>query len=166
MSTFGIIHTAISVLPIGFGAMAFIRDGKIDPRTWAGKAYLYTMLAGTVSSWGFLPTKGFTPGQVLTLITLALLLAGMFTVKGRPRESGSVQVICLSASYFLLMFFATTESLTRLPLDHPFATGPTDPALLPVRIVLLVALLAGVGYQLFKQRVASRQPLPADSRDA
>ncbi len=57
------------------------------------------------------------------------------------------------------MFFATTETLTRLPLDHPFAIGPTDPALLPVRLGLLVALVLGVGYQLFRECATERKPL-------
>src|SRR4029453_1588753 len=67
MSPLGNFHTAISVLPIGFGLVAFPRDGKIDPRNRLGKLYLITMLIGSITALGFITTKGFTPGQVLTL---------------------------------------------------------------------------------------------------
>ena len=50
---------------------AFARDGKIDPRNRLGKLYLATVLLGSVTALGFIPTKGFTPGQILTLATFA-----------------------------------------------------------------------------------------------
>ena len=152
MSPFGMFHTAVSVLPIAFGLVAFARYGGIDPKTRAGKWYLLTMLAGSVSSWWFIATKGFNPAQVLTLITLALLAIGTLTLRGAWRGPGHVQTLALSASYLLLMVFATTETLTRVPLGQPFATGPADPALLPVRLALLTAFVVGVGYQVMQLR--------------
>lgn len=152
MSPLGIVHTAVSVLPIGFGLFAFARYGAIDPRTRVGKLYLLTMLLGSVTSWGFIATKGFTPGQVLTLITLALLAVGTFTLRGTRRSPGYVQTFALSATYLLLMVFATTETLTRVPVGHPFATGPNDPALVPIRLTLLAAFVIGVAYQMLKLR--------------
>lgn len=160
MTTFGLVHTIISTLPIGFGLAAFIREGQINPKSQFGRLYLGTMLAGTVSSWGFLLTKGFTEGQVLTLVTLGLLLVGLFTLRGAWRQPGYVQSISLSASYLLLMVFATTETLVRVPRGEPFATGPNDPALLPVRLVLLTIFAVGVGYQVLRIRSMRHQLVP------
>ncbi|OWK40284.1 hypothetical protein [Fimbriiglobus ruber] len=157
MSAFVILHTVVSILPIGFGFYAYIRDGKIDPRNRVGMLYVVTMLAGTVSSFGFIATLGFTPGQVLTLITLALLVFGMITVRGHWRNAGYVQTICLSTSFLLLMVFASTETLKRVPPGEPFATGPADPSLIPVRLGLLVLYAIGLGYQLLKLRAANGQ---------
>lgn len=157
MSPFGIFHTTISVLPIGFGLAAFIRDGKIDLKTKLGKWYFGTMLAGSISSFGFIPSKGFTPAQVLTLVTLALLAMAVLTVRGQWRKPGYIQTISLSASYLMLMVFTTTETLTRLPKGEPFAIGPNDPALLPVRLLLLALFTAGVGYQALKIWSANRE---------
>jgi hypothetical protein len=156
MSPFGMFHTAISILPIGFGLLAFVRDGKIEPENNVGKLYLGTMLMGCLTAFGFILTKGFSPAQVLTVATLTILYFGTFTLQGRRRAAGLVQVIFLSASYFLLMFFTTTETLTRLPATHPFASGPTDPALNPVRLVLLIAFVVGVAYQIIRQRAGNR----------
>ncbi len=114
------------------------------------------MLMGCVTAFGFIFTKGFSPAQVLTVATLAILYFGTFTLRGRLRTTGLVQIICLSTSYFLLMFFTTTETLTRLPADHPFASGPTDPALNPVRLGLLATFVIGVAYQVIQQRAGNR----------
>jgi hypothetical protein len=154
MSPLGIFHTAVSVLPIGFGLVAFARFGSIDPRTRVGKLYLLTMLIGSVTSFGFIATKGFTPAQVLTLITLALLAVGTFTARGAWRAPGYIQTLAFSTTYLLLMVFTTTETLTRVPVGQPFASGPTDPALVPIRLVLLTAFVVGVGYQMLKLRAA------------
>lgn len=156
MSPFGILHTTISVLPIGFGLAAFIRDGKIDLKTRLGKWYFGTMLVGSLSSFGFIPSKGFTPAQVLTLVTLAFLATAVLTVRGQWRKPGYFQTISLSASYLMLWVFTTTETLTRLPKGEPFATGPNDPALLPVRLVLLALFTIGVAYQAFRIRESRR----------
>jgi hypothetical protein len=56
------------------------------------------MLAGCVSAFGLIPSRGFTPVQVLTVATLALLAAGTFTARGTWRGPGYVQTACLSAS--------------------------------------------------------------------
>jgi hypothetical protein len=154
MSAFALLHTGISLLPLGSGLVAFARDGKIDPKNRVGQWYLGTMLAASVSSWGFLLTKGYTPAQMLTLVTLALLTAAMFTLRGQWRKPGYAQTVLLSTSFLLLMVFTTTETLTRVPRGQPFATGPNDPALLPVRLALLAVFAIGVAYQVFKIRAA------------
>jgi hypothetical protein len=155
MSAYGVFHTILSLPPIFFGLLAFVQHRSFDPRTWAGKWYAITMFLGTVSAFGFLPTRPFVPGQVLTLITLAFLLGGLFTFRGTLRPAGYVQAICLTTTYLLLMVFTTTEGLTRLPVGKPFAAGPEDPALLPVRIGLLVAFAVALGMQIMKLRKRS-----------
>jgi hypothetical protein len=165
MSPLGIVHTTVSVLPIGFGLAGFLRHGRIDPKTRMGKLYIGTMLAGSLTALGFIASKGFTPAQVLTFATLGLLLAGLFTFRGQRRAHGIVQTISLSASYLLLWVFTTTEALTRVPVGTPFAAGPDDPALVPVRLALLAAFLVGLVYQLRAlRRVTSPSPVAAAVR--
>jgi len=156
MSALGIFQTAVSILPIGFGLAALIRDRKIDPKNLIGKLYIGTMLLGCITALGFIPSKGFGPPQVLTFLTLALLYFGTLTVTGKRRGEGHVQNICLSASYFLLWFFTTTETLTRIAVGRPFASGPTDPAFIPVRVILLIALMLGVALQVYAPGAATR----------
>jgi hypothetical protein len=156
VTAFVILHTLVSVLPVAFGLYAFVRHGKIDPRTRSGKWYVGTMLAGTVSGFGFLLTLGFTPGQVLGLFTLTLLAIGTLTTAGRWRKPGYTQTVALTTSYLMLWVFFTTETLKRFPSGQPFASGPDDPALIPVRLALLAVYAAVLGYQILKMRAASR----------
>jgi hypothetical protein len=171
MTAFTILHTIVSVLPVGFGLAAYARHGAIGPKTRLGRWYVGTMLAGTVSGFGFILTIGCTPGQVLGLVTLALLAVGTLTPRGTWRKAGHTQTIALSASYLLLWAFLTTETLKRFPTGQPFASGPADPALTPVRLILLALFVVGVTYQVLRRRAANRteirlERLTADYRHA
>lgn len=150
MTPFTLAHTAISLLPVGFGLYALARRGRIDPATPAGKWYVGTMLAGSVSGLGFLFTLGFTPGQVLGLVTIALVAGGTWTARGARRPAGYAQTAALTTSFLLLTVFLTTETLKRFPVDRPFASGPADPALIPLRVGLLVGYVALLGRQLWR----------------
>jgi hypothetical protein len=150
MTPFTLAHTAISLLPVGFGLYAFARHGGIDPRTRSGKWYLATMLAGTLSGFGFILTFGFTPGQVLGLFTLVLVMLGTLTLQGQWRKPGYTQTVALTTSFLMLLVFLTTETLKRFPMGQPFASGPADPSLIPVRLGLLAAYVAVLGLQLRK----------------
>lgn len=162
MTAFTLLHTVISVLPVGIGLAAYLKHRTIDPKTLLGKWYIGTMLAGTLTGFGFLFSIGFTPGQVLGLFTLSLLALGTLTLKGKWRPAGYTQTIALSASYLMLWVFLTTETLKRFPLDRPFASSPTDPSLLPIRLGLLAAFLAGVTYQVVRiRRTRKAQQLAA-----
>ncbi|HEY1186956.1 MAG TPA: hypothetical protein VGE74_04830 [Gemmata sp.] len=156
MTAFTLFHTVLSVLPVGFGLVAFARYGAIDPKTRLGKLYVGTMAAASFTGLGFLATLGFTPGQVLGLFSLGLVVVGTLTLRGRWRSAGYAQALALSASYFMLMVFATTETLKRFPTDQPFATSANDSSLLPVRLALLVMFVVGVSYQMFQIRAANR----------
>ncbi|QEL16384.1 hypothetical protein [Limnoglobus roseus] len=156
MTVFTLLHTIISVLPVGLGLAAYARRGAIDPKTRLGRWYVGTMLAGTVTGFGFILTIGFTPGQALGLLTLALLAIGTLTLRGNWRKAGYTQTVALSASYLLLWVFLTTETLKRFPTGKPFASSPADPALIPVRIALLAAFVIGVTFQVLKIRMSTR----------
>jgi len=156
ITPFGAFHTAISLLPIPLGIYCFVRFGKIDPRSPAGSAYLLTMLAGSVTGLMIFHHGGFGPGHVLSILTIVLLALGAFAARVAwfGRSAPYVETISLSMSFFLLMFFLTTESLTRLPPEHPFAPSQEAAELIPVRVVLLLALIAGVIYQVIVLRKA------------
>ena len=158
MSAFVLFHTAVSVLAIPLGLLAFVRDGKIEPQNRVGKLYLAAMLVGSLSAFGFILTKGFNPAQVLTVATLVLLFVGTFAdrTKWLGRTAAYVQNFSLSASYLLLMVFTTTETLVRVPFGHPFAANAESPVLLPVRLALLVAFVFGLGYQFFELHSARK----------
>lgn len=152
MTAFILAHTLVSLLPVAFGLYGFARHGGIDPDTRSGKWYLGTMLAGTASGFGFILTIGFTPGQVLGLFTLGLLLLGRFTLAGNRRGPGYPRTMALTTSFLMLWVFLTTETLKRFPTGQPFASGPNDPSLVPVRLGLLAVYLVVLVRQLLRVR--------------
>jgi hypothetical protein len=159
ITPFGAFHTAVSILPIGLGLWALVRDGKIDPGNRVGMGYVITMLMGSVTGLGIFHHGGFGPGHVLSIIAIVLVLAGWFAgrIHWLGRAAPYVGTIGLSTSFLLLMVFATTETLTRLPVDHPYASSQDAPELVPVRLGLLGLFLIGIAYQVFRLRVAARQ---------
>lgn len=159
LSNLGLFHTAISVLSIGAGFYAFFRDGKVDQKNQTGKFYLWTMLIASFTAFGITP-HGFRVGHVLSLVTLAILFTAMAAGKTHwfGRASAYVETISFSTSFFLLMVFATTETLTRLPASQPIAASPDAPVLGAVRLGLLVAYAAGVVYQVLELRNTNHVP--------
>jgi uncharacterized membrane protein len=154
LSPLGIFHTAISVLPIGIGAIALLKDGKIDIRNWVGKSYLFTMLIGSLTAFGISKNGGFNFGHVLSLITVLLLTTGYVATRTPwfQKFFEYVEAFSFSASYLLLMVFTTTETLTRLPVGNPIASGPDAAVLESVRFWLLMSFLAGLAYQFWTIR--------------
>jgi uncharacterized membrane protein len=158
MSAFVLFHTAVSVLAVPLGLFAFVRDGEINPKNRVGKLYLASMFVGSLSAFGFIPSKGFDPAQVLTIATLFVLFAGTFAqrIKWLGRAAAYVETVSLSTSYLLLMVFTTTETLTRVPTSHPSAANADSPELLPVRLALLVMFVLGLACQLFSLRAGQK----------
>lgn len=154
MSTLGIIHTLVSVPPIVFGVWAFVRDGRIDPGTRVGKAYVISMVASVVTSFGLSSTGGFNPGHALGLLTLLLMAVGAAahgaSVFGRASEY--VRTLTYSASFMLLLLPGINETLTRLPANKPLADSPQSPLVQAVLATLLGLFLCGAAYQVFRLR--------------
>ncbi|MGQ0620025.1 MAG: hypothetical protein ACT4QA_08935 [Panacagrimonas sp.] len=157
ISLFGAFHTLVSLIPIGAGLYAFVRFGRIDPAELSGKLYLVTMFIGSITAFGLLK-HDFNKGHGLSILTLLLLGVGWFAPRlallGRKTEL--VRTISLSATYLLLWVFTTTETLTRIPVGHPYAANADDLKLMPIRLVLLVLFILGATLQVRGLRSPTR----------
>ena len=154
LSAFGAFHTALSLIPLVAGLVAFKRHGKIDPKTGVGKVYWIGMVASVVTAFGLSSTGGFNPGHALGLMTLFVMLiatlAPRFAFLGRATTY--IQVALMSFSFLLLMVPGTNETLSRLPAGHPIGNGPDSP---PVQMALagvFVLFLLGTAYQMVQLR--------------
>ncbi|OJH35771.1 hypothetical protein BON30_37615 [Cystobacter ferrugineus] len=158
MSTLGIVHTVISVVPLVLGVLAFARDGQIDPRNRIGKLYIATMVASIVTSFGLSSRDGFNPGHALGLLALGLMLAGAVAgkIRGLGRALPYVRTLTFSASFLLLLVPGVNETLTRLPVGQPLASGPESPLVQRSLLGLLLLFLLGSSYQVFKLRGSER----------
>jgi len=150
ITPYGYLHTFISVLSMAAGIWACIDGGRISGTRLSGKIFYAVTLIEILTGVTIFHHGGFGVGHVLSLIMLILLIAA---VVASLRSVWISEVVASSLLYFLIWFFATTETLTRVPQDHPFATSPTDPNLVPVRGALFVFLIAGLTWQYRKFRL-------------
>lgn len=157
LSTLGLIHTAISVAPLLLGGYALATRGAISPEGPLGRAYIATMLASIVTSFGLSSTGGISPGHVLGVI--AALLMGF---AARPpallgRAVPYLRTLAMSASYLILLIPGTVETLTRLPAGAPVAArGPESPEVQATLGVFFLLFLVGSAWQLLRIRRAHR----------
>jgi uncharacterized membrane protein len=126
LSTLGIIHTAISLVPVVTGIVSFARYRGIRPDTRVGQTYLAFLALSVFTSFGLSSTGGFNPGHALGILALIAAFGGMTVVRLAPfgRARPYLGVVGLSTSFFLLLVPGINESLTRLPPAHPIAVGP------------------------------------------
>jgi hypothetical protein len=114
------------------------------------------MLIAAFTAFG-ITAHGFRIGHLLTLVTVGVMAAGILGGKARwlGHSAAYVETTSFSTSFFLLMVFATTEPLTRLPVSHPIAASQDAAILGAVRLGLLVACLVGLGYEVTRLRRAA-----------
>jgi hypothetical protein len=152
ISTLGAVHTALSFIPLVAGLVAFVRYGRIDPASRIGKIYWAGMFVSVVTSFGLSKTGHFNAGHALGLLTLLVMLAGTLAprIGFLGRAAIYVQTFAMSFSFMLLMVPGTNETLSRLPVDHPLASGIDSPIVQAARQGLLVLFLVGTAYQMFR----------------
>lgn len=159
----GILHTALSLVPVFVGAWALLRDGRIAPGTPIGRIYLWGMLASIFSSFGLSSTGGFNEAHALGGVALLVLAVGYNT--HRLRWLGGlaeyVQVLSLSFSYLLLYIPAINETLKRVPPSRPLASSSDDPLILNLVGVALLLFMLGAAWQVWQLRRARRRLAPA-----
>ncbi|MCM5679760.1 hypothetical protein M8A51_09450 [Schlegelella sp. S2-27] len=151
ISTIGWLHTLGSLPAIPAAIYMFARDGRIVPRSRPGLLYLVAMLvgAGTV----FFVTRE-AAGYAIAVLTLLFLLIG-YGVGRLPRlgrASSYVETVSLSLTAFLLMLPTATETLRRLPAEHPLVTDLQSPLLRAVHAALLGTLVVGLTIQVLRLR--------------
>lgn len=158
LSSLGIFHTAIGIIAIIAGLISFFKSGKIDLAHLPGRIYFYGTLVTALTALGLSKQGGFNPGHVLSLLVIVLIGISFFLFHKRP-ESKTARYwenFCFSFSFFLSMIPTTNETLTRVPVSHPLASGPGDPLVGKTLLVILVLFIAGSVYQFIKQRGINR----------
>lgn len=154
LSLLGIIHTAISVLAILAAIFALFHEGKINPENRAGKLYILLTVITCITGFPIMRTGHLTAGHYLSILILVLLPIGIYIKSLRifGKLAPYAQIILLSATLCLSFIPAIVETLTRLPIAHPLADGPNDPIIQTGLNILIVLFLAGIIYQVLKQK--------------
>lgn len=154
LSVLGIVHTAISLVPVVAGLYSFAKYRSIQPATRSGKVYLGGLLLAVLTAFGLSSTGGFNPGHALGILAL-LAVSGSLLI---PRLSflgwarPYLATFGLSFSFFLTLVPGINETLTRLPAGQPLASGPEHPLVQGTLLAWVVIFLAGFVFQAWTLR--------------
>jgi hypothetical protein len=165
LSVLGIIHTIISIFALFAAAYCFFRNGKIIPATTGGKYYIWLTVITCLTGFPIMKTGHFTQAHALGVMVLALLPIAVYAKHIRPfgKLADYVQIIVMSFTVFLSCIPAVVETLTRLPISAPLASGPNDPVVQTTLGIVFVAFLTGVIYQLYRLRASKKSTHTPDS---
>lgn len=149
LSALGVLHTAISLIPVFAGLYGFVRHRKIDPATGAGKLYLIGLVLAVATSFTVSSTGGLNPGHAFGIVVLLVAFGGVLVNKLRflGRLRPYLSAFALSFSFLLGLVPAVNESLTRLPVSHPLAAAPMAPVVLQTLLGCFVVFLIGITAQ-------------------
>ena len=161
LSTLGVVHTAISLVPLVAGVWAFYRAGRIDPRSPAGRWYVVGMILGVLTAFGLSSTGGFNAGHAIGILCLLALAVGSYAqrISALGGLGEYLATAAMSFSFFLMMIPTLNESLSRLPPSNPIGHGPDSPQVQTAVLMALLVFVLGVLYQFY--RIHRRRMPPA-----
>jgi uncharacterized membrane protein len=150
MTTLGAVHTAIALVGFGAGISALLQDYAIRFDNRTGKFYVAATFVAAFTGLFIFNHGGFGPPQVLSILTLFTLLAGVLasTTQLFGRVSGHVELVCFSTTILFHLIPAFTESLIRLPVGAPLLASPDAPEFQAIYGALLVLYGIGLALQL------------------
>jgi len=158
LSSLGIAHTALSLVPLVAGLCSLAIHRRIEPRSTAGRIYLVGLVASVLTSFGLSSTGGFNPGHALGILALLSIAAAGLVPRlaflGRARDY--LATLALSFSFFLLLVPGINETLTRLPPSQPIADGPMSAIVKGTLGVWFLLFLAGATLQVLELRARRR----------
>ncbi|MDN3547771.1 hypothetical protein [Mucilaginibacter aquaedulcis] len=96
------------------------------------------------------PTAGHALGVIILVILPIAIYARSIRFFGRAADY--IQIILMSLTLFFSMIPATVESLTRLPISQPLASGPDSPLVKMWLGIWFVLYIVGTIYQVVKLR--------------
>ena len=149
LSTLGIVHTVISVVPIVAGLYSFSKYAAIVPKSNSGRIYIITLFLSAITSFGLSSTGGFNAGHAIGIIAmLAVIFSIVIGQLGWfGRLNRYLQALSMSFTFFLLMIPGINETLSRLPPSSPIGNGPDSPPVQTATAIWAVIFLAGICLQ-------------------
>ncbi len=161
LTPLGIIHTAISLIALGAGIVALVREKEISPRNFVGKLYIWTTVLTCLTGFPIMQHGGFGKPHALGIITLVVLVVAGLAGKSKfGRASRYAETVSYSATFFFHWIPTVVETTTRLPVGAPLITNRDGPELQGATGVLFLLFLIGATLQVLRLR-ATRLPSQA-----
>jgi len=113
LTQLGAFHTAISLVAVIAGVIAFFRYRAISLRKTTGKIYVVMTVITCITGFGIFQHGGFGKPHVLGIIMLVVL--GVAAVAGYTRLFGRLSAYVETISYSMT-FFCSTDCMATLDL--------------------------------------------------
>jgi hypothetical protein len=154
LSNLGIFHTVVGIIALGAALASCLKYGKIDLAGKSGKIYLFGTIITSLTALGLSKHGGFNAGHIFSLLVLLLVVAAyvLHTKMKENKRARHFENFFLSFSFFLSMIPTVNETLTRIPLGHPFAKDSSDPLIGKILLPVFILFIAGTVYQIVQQR--------------
>src|SRR5213594_4539785 len=82
LTPLGTFHTAISLIAVVAGVIAFVRDKEISPKNLVGRIYVTTTVITCLTGFGIFQHGGFGKPHVLGIVTLIVLGVAVAAERG------------------------------------------------------------------------------------
>jgi uncharacterized membrane protein len=157
LTQLGLVHTAISLVAVAAGVVAFMRYGSISLRTSVGRVYVVMTVLTCLTGFGIFQHGGFGPPHAVGVLTLVVLAFAALVEKRAILGSVSraVETVSYTATFFFHMIPAINETTTRLPPGAPLAAGPNDPLVLALVGVAFLLFVVGAAVQVLRLKVVA-----------
>jgi hypothetical protein len=160
LTPLGAFHTAVSLIAVAAGLIAYARNGEITADNAAGRIYLYTTALTALTAYGVVEHGGefgmlHTIGSVTLGLLVLAVVAGKTDLLGRMAPY--VEVGSYSATFFFHVVVGVTEGAIHFPAGAPLVATRDHPTLQAVTVVMLVIFLVGTALQLRGLRARFRR---------
>jgi hypothetical protein len=154
LSNLGIFHTVIGIFALGAALASCLKYGKINLADKSGQLYFFGTIITSLTALGLSKHGGFNAGHIFSLLVLLLVVAAyvLNTKMKENKRARHFENFFLSFSFFLSMIPTVNETLTRIPLGHPFAKDSSDPLIGKILLPVFILFIAGTVYQIVQQR--------------
>jgi uncharacterized membrane protein len=163
LSSFGLMHTLISLIAVAAGIAELARHHDIHPSRFLGTVFVAATVGACLTGFGIFRHGGFGTAHlfgVFTLLVLGLaILAGKTKIFGNA--SRNVEMLSYTATFVLHFIPAFTETATRLPVGNPLVVDRDGLAPKAASAIIFGLYLAFAWYQLKRLR-ENGGSVPAD----
>jgi uncharacterized membrane protein len=131
ITPFGLFHTVVSLVSLIAGIYGLFRYGEIRYGSRNGATYVWGTVAACVTGFFIVRHGGFSQAHALGILTLLTLLVAWIADRGAADHGRrrAIAGLAYTATVFFHFIPGFNETLTRVPADDPFLSGPEDPVL-------------------------------------
>jgi hypothetical protein len=133
MSTYTLVHVAISLIGIFAGVVAIYGFvAGLPLKSWNWIFLIFTILTSVTGF--FFPWKGFTPGIILGILSLVILAV---TLVALQKKWTKTYIVTAVLAEFFNVFVLINQSFQKVPALHALAPTGKEPIVLLTAVVVL-----------------------------